>query len=288
MKEQLIYLCVSTSDKTIAAGKTIAGYNWGSYSGWVTFKSPTSKNTKVKYDAKKKNVVGAVTGWGSGGVTRYGTAIPAKATRAITIAGVTQNVSCNVRYRMRGYTIYDRPSSLKKDKKMWKKAYTYYQYQLQYQDAPYYSTVYTTYASGFEYVHFAPKYYDTGTKKENSVSGCLMHPQKFTVNMSDIRRNLESNTNNSDGRDNAGTFVLSNVRNNVFTIEMEWEGVSESDGQSILHVLTPHGAKKYIICQFINPITGTYETKTFYPSERKSEKYSNGVFKSISCTLTEV
>ena len=44
----------------------------------------------------------------------------------------------------------------------------------------------------------------------------------------------------------------------------------------------------YLTVQYLDPVNNQPMTSIFYPSDRKIEKYGNGMYKSISVTLTEV
>ena len=288
MAETQLYYIATSKVKEIRKGGEVTRYDWGSYGAWTKFKSPAAyKKVNVAYSAKTKNKVGAKNGKArAGGSTVLGTKIPATASRQID--GVSRTV--DVRYWQRGYTIYTRTSDLKKKKKMLKTTYSStkpYQYRLQYKDKPVVDKVYSEYIDGYEYTFFSDVYYaDDGT--ETATDGHIAHPITCSVTYSDVRRNFDSTANNQDGRDNSGSYVMSNVRANVVTIELEWAGLSDEQGMDLLDTLNPDKTHPYIIAQFRDPQTGAYRNGTFYASERKTEKYPNGMFKTIEVTLTEV
>ena len=74
------------------------------------------------------------------------------------------------------------------------------------------------------------------------------------------------------------------------------KGIKE--GQELLNVLNATNTytgvnettlkNNYIIAQYLDPQTGKAKNGTFFPSDRKVEKYPNGMYKSVSVTLTEV
>lgn len=290
-QSQILYIATSKK-KEIRQGAAVTKWEWGSYGKWTNFKSPkAASNTKVAYNAKTKNTPNTANGkvGGTGGKTVLGTWIPATVTR--TISGVER--SCAVRYHQRGYIQYQRPAKLKKKKKMQKITYTNakpLQYLLQYQDKPILEAAYSQYVDGKEYVYFDTYYWDGATRK--TTKGHLPHPTTCTMAYSDCRRNFESNTNNSDGRDNSGSYMLSNVRANIMTLTLEWTGLKESEGIDLLNTLNPEKNSKgnypYLIVQYRDPQTGKYRNGTFFAEERSVEKYPNGYFKSIGVTLTEV
>lgn len=287
--EQQLYYIATSKAKEIRAGG-VPTYDWGTKGAWTKFKSPKAKSSKkVKYDSKAKSKAGAVGYGGLGGGTHHGTAIPAKAWRKVE--GVDKQV--DVRYYVRGYTKITNSAAMKKKKQMLKTVYTKahpYQYRLQYKDKVVKTASYSTYANGMDYTFFGPKYWDGGVLK-NVPNGYMLHPQTFEVTFSDVRRNYESKANNSDGRDNKGSYVLTNVRANVVTLSLEWQGLSANDGADLLDTLNPNyngGKYNYLLVQFRDPSTGKVRNGTFYASDRKAVKYHNGMFQSITVTLTEV
>lgn len=292
MAQTQIFYIATSKKKEIRKGASVT-FTWGAFDAWTDFKKPVAASTKkVAYNKSTKNSANTSNGkyGGTGGKTVLGTAIPGTATRLID--GVSRTV--DVRYYQRGYIVYDRPKDLKKKKKMKKTTYTNSkpkQYRLQYKDKGILSAAYSTYQDGKEYIFFDDVYYnDAGTAV--TTGGHIMHPSKCTMKYSDCRRNFESSANNSDGRDNSGSYVLSNVRANIVTFELEWTGLSEAEGIDLLNTLNPekntNGEYPYLIVQYLDPQTGSPKNGTFFAGERSVEKYPNGVFKSISVQLTEV
>lgn len=291
MTETQIYFIGTSKIKEIRAGGNVT-FQWGAYGPWTKFKSPAKHSAKnVKYNKNTKNKVGSQKLGGNGGITKLGTAIPATATR--TISGVQR--TCDVRYYQRGYTIYTRTKALKKKKKMLKTTYTSskpYQYRLQYKDKPVVDKAYSQYIDGKEYIYFSEIYYDDAGVQKTS-PGFLPHPNEHELTYSDVRRNFESNANNSDSRDNTGTYVLSNVRANVVSLSLAWKGLlSPEEGMDLLDTLNPSkdskGKYNYLTVQYLDPASGKIKNGTFYAGERKVLKYPNGYFREISVTLTEV
>lgn len=287
---QLFYIGTSKS-KEIRAGASVT-YEWGAYGAWTNFKSPVAASaTKVKYNKNTKNAAGASAYGGEGGVEVLGTSIPATATR--TISGVS--VTVPVRYYKRGYTVYTRTSSLKRQKKMKKTVYNNshpYQYRLQYKDKIIKETDYSTFINGIDYIFFSDHYYDDSGQRV-ATTGHLPHPTACELTYFDVRRNFDtSNSNNSDGRDNQGSLVLSNVRTNLVKLTLKWEGLSGEEGMDLLDTLNPvrddNGQYNYLIVQYLDPATNTFRNKTLYADDRQLVKAPNGLFKSISVTLTEV
>lgn len=285
IETQLFYIGTSKKKEIRMSGSV--RYEWGNYGKWTKFKSPVAKSSKkIQYDKSTKNKAGASKFGGNGGVRVYGTSIPATATR--TIGGVS--VTVPVRYYQRGYTIIKRTSALKRQKKMLKTTYSKdkpYQYRLQYKDKPVYEAAYSQYVDGTEYIYFADHYYnDSG--QSVSTTGHIRHPSEISFNYSDVRRNFESNANNSDNRDNKGKYVMSNVRSNVLKLTIKWTGLSGDEGSDLLDTLNPEGNKNYLVVQYLDPATQKVKNGTFFADARAVSKYGNGVFKEISVTLTEV
>lgn len=290
MPETQIYFIGTSKIKEIRVGGSVR-FEWGSYGAWTKFKSPLKYSAKkITYNSSTKNKVGSQKYGGAGGVTKLGTYIPATATR--TISGV-QRV-CEVRYYQRGYTIYTRTSALKKLKKMLKTVYTSskpYQYRLQYKDKPVVDKAYSQYIDGKEYIYF-DKYYYNDSGVLTKTPGHILHPQECELTYSDVHKNFESSANNNESRDNVGTYILSNVRANVVTLNLEWKGLAPEDGADLLDTLNPSkdtkGRYNYLTVQYLDPATGKHKNGTFYAGDRKVKKYSNGYFASIAVTLTEV
>lgn len=286
-KPRLFYIGTSKI-KEIRIGASVT-FDWGTYGSWTNFKSPVAASqTSVKYSKNTKDKIGSSKYGGLGGVTKLGTTIPATAQRMI--GGVER--TCEVRYYQRGYTIYERPSSLKKKKKMAKKVYTAAkpkQYRLQYKDKPVTQKAYSTYVNGTEYIYFADHYYIDGV--EHPTDGHLPHPTECKVKYSDVRKNFESSANNSD-RDNSGSYVLSNVRANVVTLELSWEGLPPEEAADLLDTLNPSrdttGQYNYLVVQYLDPATNEVKNGTFFASDRSCETMPNGWVKNLSVTLTEV
>lgn len=289
MAEIELFFIGTSKIKEVRSGGQVS-YEWGATSNWINFKSPSVNKATIKYKATLKNGHDAVknaTGWASGGVTRYGTTIPATASR--TIDGVQR--TCNVRYRMRKYFAYTRTKQQKKKGKCTKATYTYYSYQLQYQDKPVVDKEYSEYRDGKEFIFFGDHYFDDNGDQVNT-SGHLPHPVDFQITYSDVRKNFESSANNSDSRDNKGSYVLSNVRANLVTIDLKWAGLSEEAGKELIDTLNPQkdtsGDYPYLTVQYRDMATGKAKNGTFFAGDRVVTKYSNGIYKEISVTLTEV
>lgn len=286
MAETQLYF-IGTSKKTEIRMSGQITYNWGSYGSWTKFKSPTKKSAKnVKYNKATKNKAGASKNKGLGdNALHWGTRIPRTATK--TIGGVETTV--DVRYFVRGYTIYTRTSALTKKKKMLQTIYDNashpYQYRLQYKDKATYESAYSEYVDGYQYIYFADRYYNNGWVYTN---GHLPHPSEVSFSYSDVRKNFESNANNSEQRDNNGKYVLSNVRTNIMTMQLTWTGLTATEGKNLLAILNPDSGKNYLIVQYLNPETQSVRNGTFFASERNVTKYPNGLFKEITVTLTEV
>lgn len=287
MAEIQLYYIGTSKIKEIRQGGSVT-FDWGSYDVWTNFAAPIKSSTvAVKYNKTTKDAVGGASLVGNGGVTYAGTAIPAQVERLID--GVER--MCDVRFYKRPFTQYTRTAALKKKKKMSRTIYSAYQYLLQYKDKPIVNKDYSTYADGVEYIYFADHYFDDeGT--EQSTPGHILHPIECSLTYSDIRRNFNSEANNSDNRDNTGTYVLTNVRPNVVTLTFKWQGLSAEDGADLLDTLNPsqdtNGQYNYLIVQYKDPATGEAKTGTFFAGERSVNKYFDGSFKDISVTLTEV
>lgn len=281
---QLFFIGTSTKTEVRMGGAVT--YNWGSYGAWTKFKNPVAKSAKlVKYNKTTKSKAGASQYGGVGGVTKLGTSIPATAKR--TIDGVEMTV--DVRYWQRGYTIIKRDSTMKKMLRMAKLMFTKdkpYQYRLQYKDKAIYEKEYSQYVDGTEYVYFADHYYVGGVRQERE--GHLPHPSDISFQYSDVRKNFDLNANNSESRDNYGKYVMSNVRSNIMTMQLTWTGLSAEEGADLLATLNPGSGKNYLIVQYWNPASQKAKNGTFYADPRTITKYPNGLFKEISVTLTEV
>lgn len=278
---------IGTSKKKEIRHTGVPTYNWGTYGSWTKFKTPSQKSKKnVKYNKTTKNKAGKSSGAKAGGGTHYGTAIPA--TKTITIDGYP--VTVDVRYFQRGYTLYTRTKALTKKKKMIKTVYDNgshpYQYRIQLKDKVTYETAYSEYVDGVEYIYFADEYFIGGVSYPTN--GHLPHPVEVSFSYSDVRKNFESSANNSENRDNKGKYILTNVRANVLTINLVWRGLAGEEGADLLDTLNPEGGKNYLIVQYRDPVTQKAKNGTFFADSRTVEKYSNGIFKEITVTLTEV
>jgi len=268
-------------------------YTWGATSEWIKFNKPDVVKKTIKWSKKLKNGLDKAanaTPWvevPAGGVTEYNTTIPHTESRLID--GVSRD--CEVRYRKRKYFKYTRTSAQKKKKKCTKHTYVYYVYKKQWADKPVEIKEYSRYEDGVEYIYFADHYYDEEGELVNT-TGHLPHPSNIQMSYSDVRRNFDSEANNSDSRDNSGTYVLANVRANVVTLEMSWTGLSEEAGAELIDTLNPQldtaGNYPYLIVQYRDLATGKAKTGTFFAGDRAVEKYANGLYKEISVTLTEV
>ncbi len=303
MAETELYYIAGSGVKEIRKGGKVTSWDWNSTGSWTKLKSPTKASyKKVKYRKKNKSKAATTTSkWKSGGVTVAGTWMPKTATRAVD--GVEREVE--VRYRVKGYTSYSKKKSKGKGKN--KKYYQYkttytvskpYYYQLQYKDKAVTSTNYSSYSDtdGKFYAYFSNTYYNGDVAKKSPSR--MKHPTKFNVTYSEVRKNLNSSANNSDSRDNSGNYVFTNVRSNIVSLELEWTGLKPEEGQELLGVLNLTNTYKgengttlkntYIIAQYLDPQTGKPKNGTFYASDRKVEKYPNGMYKTVSVTLTEV
>lgn len=287
IQTQLFYIGTSKV-KEILAGGSVTSWAWGSYGSWTNVASPTGKTTtKVTYNASTKNAAGSSAYGGLGGVTFCGTAIPATATRVIE--GIERTV--NVRFYKRGYTFYTKTAALKKKKKMSRTKYTVYQYRLQYEDKPIVEKEYSTYINGREYIYFADHYFDDeGTLV--TTEGHMLHPAECSIVYSDVRKNINGEANNNESRDNKGSYILSNVRANIPSLQFKWTGLSSEEGADLLDTLNPSkdtsGQYNYLTVQYLDSATNKPKNGTFYVSDRGAKKYADGTFKEITVTLTEV
>lgn len=299
MTETQLFFLAGSGVKEIRKGGTVTSWGWGSSGSWTKLKEPKkSSYKKVKYNKKNKSKSGKASEWKLGSNnTVCGTVMPKSAVRQVD--GVERTV--DVRYRVRGYTFYGKKKKVKKKSVQYKTTYTTakpYQYQLQYKDKPSVATTYSTFkdTDGKYYAYFAPVYYD-GDTQVNSPSR-MKHPTSFNVTYGEVRKNLNSTANNNESRDNSGTYVYTNVRSNIVKLELEWTGLNPEEGQELLNVLNATNTytgvnettlkNNYIIAQYLDPQTGKAKNGTFFPSDRKVEKYPNGMYKSVSVTLTEV
>ena len=299
MTETQLFFLAGSGVKEIRKGGTVTSWGWGSAGRWAKLKDPKkSSYKKVKYNKKNKSKAGKVSGWKLGSNnTVCGTVMPKSAVRQVD--GVERTV--DVRYRVRGYTFYSKKKKVKKKSVQYKTTYTTakpYQYQLQYKDKPSVATTYSTFkdTDGKYYAYFSPVYYDGDTQV--SSPSRMKHPTSVNVTYGEVRKNLNSTANNNESRDNSGTYVYTNVRSNIVTLELEWAGLNPEEGQELLNVLNATNTytgvnettlkNNYIIAQYLDPQTGKAKNGTFYPSDRKVEKYPNGMYKTVSVTLTEV
>lgn len=287
MIETQLYFIGTSKTKEIRKGGAVTLLSWGATSSWLKFASPSTSKKEIKYSKKKKNGYGSASSWAAGGVTKYGTNIPATAQRIVE--GVER--TCDVRYRMRKYTKYTRTASQKRRNKCTRTIYTYYVYQLQYKDKLTVETEYSEYRDGIDYIYFADHYYDDEGEAIQT-TGHMAHPNAVSLVYADVRKNFNSEANNNDSRDNKGTYILSNVRANVVTLNLTWQGLSADDGTDLLDTLNPArdttGEYPYLLVQYLDPATGEAKNGTFFAENRTVEKYPSGIFKEISVTLTEV
>ncbi len=287
MAESMLFYIGTSKVKEVRKGGEVTQLSWGAKSKWLKFSRPDTSKKQIKYQKKKKNGYSKASSWAAGGVTRYGTAIPATAQR--TVAGVER--TCDVRYRMRKYTKYTRTAKQKKNKKCTRTIYTYYVYQLQYKDKLTVETEYSEYRDGIDYIYFTDHYYDD-QGQAIPTTGHMDHPNSVSLVYADVRKNFEANANNNDARDNMGTYILANVRANVVTLNLTWQGLSADDGTDLLDTLNPardtSGEYPYLVVQYYDPATGEAKNGTFFAGDRTVEKYPNGSFKEISVQLTEV
>lgn len=287
-----ILLYIGTSKNKEIRGSGVRTLHWSGKSKWVKLKKPVAKkNLKVAYDKKSKDKPGTKTYWGLGdNGTHWGTKFPRTAQR--TIEGVVETV--DVRVYVKGATIFQRTSALKalRPSKMRKLVYTgknnSYYYQLQYKDKPTYQTVYSRFVDGTSYINFWDYYVDD-SGAVIPTDGHLMHPQVCSITYFDVNKNFDTSaSNNNDGRDKKGTLVMTKVRCNLVELELEWAGLSAEDGDDLLDTLNPTKGHPYLVVQYVDPATGKAKNCTCTASDRAVEKYSNGYYKKIAVTLTEV
>lgn len=291
---QLIYIATSKVKEIRKGGSVTYEWNIPKTLTWSTFKSPVkASQTKVKYSKTAKDTPGARSTVKHevpvGGETRLGTFFPRTEDRMIN--GVSR--PCEVAYFVRGYTKYTKTTALKKAGKMAKLKYTIahpYQYAKVYKSKPVVQKDYSIYENGMEFIFFGDEYYaDDGTAVPTE--GHLPHPTEYSLGYFDVRKNFDINSNNSD-RDNSGTMVLKNVRANVVTINLVWEGLTAEQGAEIIDTLNPEkgtsGEYAYLLVQYRDPQTDEIKTGTFFAGDRTVEPYANGAISKLSVQLTEV
>lgn len=291
---QLIYIATSKVKEIRKGGSVTFEWNIPKTLTWKTFNKPVkASQTKVKYSKTAKNTPGAKSTTRHavpvGGETRLGTSFSHTENRMVN--GVSR--PCEVAYYVRGYTKYVKTAELKKSKKMAKLKYTIahpYQYAKVYKSKPVVKKAYSTYEKGMEFIFFGDEYYaDDGTAIRTE--GHLPHPTEYSLGYFDVRKNFDINSNNSD-RDNSGTMVLKNVRANVVTINLVWEGLTADQGAEIIDTLNPEkdksGKYDYLLVQYRDPQTDEIKTGTFFAGDRTIEPYPNGSISKLSVQLTEV
>lgn len=296
MVETQIFFIGTSKAKEIRAGGEIVEFDWGGTDSWTEFKEPVaSSSKKVKYNKKTKNTAGASMfpelQPTTEPITVLGTEIPNEAERIID--GVSR--TCEVKYEVRGYTVYTRTSALTRQKKMKKSVYTKenpYEYRLHYKDKPIVNAEYSRYENGIDYIYFSDHYYDD-EGNEIETSGHFQHPSSYDMTYTDIKRNFDTSAaNNTDGRDNSGVYVLSNVRPNVAVLNLVWTGVDADKGADLIDTLNPKrdetGEKNYLVVQYLDYATNKVKTGTFFASDRVPKKFNNGKYQEIKVTLTEV
>lgn len=86
-----------------------------------------------------------------------------------------------------------------------------------------------------------------------------------------------------------GVMKLNPIRNDVFSIDLQWLDIPLKDAQHILQTILPQsdGGSS---CNVYNPITGKRETKRMYRSDRifKQRVYKNGVYADVSFSIIEL
>lgn len=310
METQLFYIGASGIPEIIGQA-AITGWGRGTVDAWARVSgvtSPAGKKVKYQKSASAYNSKYPNSGERNGGTYVTGSNskvwIPATATK--TVEGIERTVT--VKYEVRGGYTYKRTKALKKKKKMLRYEYTYakpYQYRKVYYDKPKKETNYITVEGSKFYAYFSDVYYPNWTKdtpgSSASTPNHIAHPSSINVTYSDVNRNLNTdNANNNSSRDNSGTYVYTMVRANICTLELEWTGLSSQEGTELMAVLNSNESFKaqsgttvktynnYLTVQYLDPVNNQPMTSIFYPSDRKIEKYGNGMYKSISVTLTEV
>lgn len=288
MAESMLFYIGTSKVKEVRKGGEVTQLSWGGKSKWLKFANPDKSKKQIKFKKDKKTgYLKGQTSWRAGGVTLYGTHIPATASR--TVEGVERE--CDVRFCMKRYAKYTRTAAQKKKKKCTRTIYTYYAYRLQYKDKVTVKTEYSEYRDGIDYIYFADLYYDD-QGQAIPTTGHMDHPNSVSLVYADVRKNFEANANNNDARDNKGSYILANVRANVVTLNLTWQGLSADDGTDLLDTLNPSrdssGEYPYLLVQYYDPATGKARNGTFFAGDRTVEKYADGSFKEISVQLTEV
>lgn len=314
METQLYYIGASGIPEILGQA-SIKSWERGSADSWtrVSGVSVTGKKVKYKKSASWHNSKYKCSEEQTGGKYIPGSNnkvwIPATATK--TVEGVERTVV--VKYQVRGGYTYKRTKALKKKSKMLRYDYTYakpYQYRKVYYDNPVKEMEYITVEGSKFYTYFADIYYPKWAKDKNgtitigdsaATPNHITHPSSVNVTFSDVNKNLNTdNANNNSSRDNKGTYVYTIVRANICTMELTWTGLSSAEGMELMAVLNSNERYKaqagttqstynnYLTVQYLDPVNNQPMTSIFYPSDRKIEKYGNGMYKSISVTLTEV
>ena len=88
----------------------------------------------------------------------------------------------------------------------------------------------------------------------------LPPPSSYTFHERDLVTNSHRNAR--------GTAVWDVVRRNVGELELTWENI---DGARLRAVISATRGKKKLNVRFLNPGTGIWETRTFYPGDRAME-----------------
>lgn len=293
-ESQLFYLATNRYS-FISSQKASLVNDWSDPTEWQNVKSPSAASTTtITYNTTSQNVPGAAGSWLDGdGKAHFGTVVPAP--KVVTRDGVDYTIT--TQYQVRGYTVYSRTTALTKKKKMQQKVYnnTTKPLQIRMRSNDKFAQViqeYSTLEGSVMTVFFADHYKDDDGQIA-SRDTWLPHPNVFELSYGDVRKNMDTqNANNSDNRDNKGSYILSNVRANVVTLNMSWQGLTADEGKQLLAVLNPDlsngNNRPYINAQFLSPEAGVPVNKTFFAGDRKVLKYPNGTFKEISVTLTEV
>lgn len=299
----LKYISVNTALVIESTQKQLTGYAYGTYGAWTTTANPTANKTtyKVKYSSKNTTTSGTPSSLSAQltqNVTINGTTIKYRNTR--TVGDVTMtDVPC--KYRTKSKIVYGSKYKSGGTYYQNKTVYKNYYVQRYYRDKPVYTDVLKTEVQDDQTTAFFDSYYyDMSTTPWTRVDRSnpfLPHPTTFNLSYEDLDANL-SGVQDYNGRNTSGTYVKQNLRSNIRTIEMEWQGISQEDARQLVPVLSPsHSAYKkgllkkgdqFVNIQFYDAYLGAYTTKVFFASARTFEVLPNGYYGKIAVTFTEV
>lgn len=114
-----------------------------------------------------------------------------------------------------------------------------------------------------------------------NIVGSIVQPASMEVEIEDI--------SSSDAGRTADTVMHKKTLRTIYALSLAWNNLRTAQASAVLSKFDPRSIGEYFTVRFLDPYTGTYQTKTFYLGNRTVPMYSAelDVWSNVSFKIVE-